>query len=90
MELGPHKIRVNAIAPGVVAGDRIQRVFSDRARSRGIPYEEMEALALRAVSLKTMVEPEEIAGLVMYLCAPSGRAFTGQVLSICGGLEYTE
>lgn len=90
VELGPHRIRVNAIAPGVVAGDRIRRVFTDRAATRGITYEEMEAIALRAVSLKTAVEPEEIAALVLFLCAPTGRAITGQVHSICGGLEYTE
>lgn len=90
VELGPHKIRVNAIAPGVVSGERIQRVFTDRSKTRGISYEEMEQIALRAVSLKTMVDPEEIAALVLYLCAPTGRAITGQVLSICGGLEYTE
>ena len=90
VELGPHKIRVNAIAPGVVAGDRIRRVFTDRAATRGITYEEMEQVALRAVSLKTAVEPEEIAELVLFLCAPTGRAITGQVHSICGGLEYTE
>lgn len=90
VELGPHRIRVNAIAPGVVAGDRIRRVFTDRAATRGITYEEMEAIALRAVSLKTAVEPEEIAALVLFLCGPTGRAITGQVHSICGGLEYTE
>ncbi len=90
VELGPHAIRVNAIAPGVVRGERIERVFTERAKTKGIGYKEMEAIALRAVSLKTMVEPEEIAALVMYLCAPTGRAITGQVLSICGGLEYTE
>lgn len=90
VELGPDQIRVNAIAPGVVAGDRIRRVFTDRAATRGIPYEEMEEIALRAVSMKTMVEPQEIADLVMYLCGPSGRPITGQVMSICGGLEYTE
>jgi NAD(P)-dependent dehydrogenase (short-subunit alcohol dehydrogenase family) len=90
VELGPDQIRVNAIAPGVVAGDRIRRVFTDRAATRGITYEEMEAVALRAVSMKTMVEPEEIADLVMYLCGPSGRPISGQVMSICGGLEYTE
>lgn len=89
-ELGPHKIRVNAIAPGVVSGERIERVFTDRAKTKGISYKEMEAIALRAVSLKTMVDPKEIAALVMYLCAPTGRAITGQVMSICGGLEYTE
>ena len=90
VELGPHKIRVNAIAPGVVNGERIRRVFTDRAKTRGISYQEMEQIALKAVSLKTAVEPEEIAELVLFLCAPTGRAITGQVMSICGGLEYTE
>jgi NAD(P)-dependent dehydrogenase (short-subunit alcohol dehydrogenase family) len=90
VELGPYKIRVNAITPGVVSGDRIRRVFTDRAATKGITYEEMEQVALRAVSLKTAVDPEEIAEMVMYLCAPTGRAITGQVMSICGGLEYTE
>ena len=90
VELGPNKIRVNAIAPGVVNGERIRRVFTDRAATKGITYEEMEQIALRAVSLKTAVDPEEIAAMVVYLCAPTGRAITGQVMSICGGLEYTE
>ena len=90
VELGPDNIRVNAIAPGVVAGDRIRRVFTDRAATRGISYQEMEAVALRAVSMKTMVEPEEIADLVIYLTGPSGRPISGQIMQICGGLEYTE
>ena len=90
VELGPDQIRVNAIAPGVVAGDRIRRVFTDRAARRGISYDEMAAIALRAVSMKTMVEPEEIAALVVYLTGPSGRPISGQVMQICGGLEYTE
>lgn len=90
VELGPHQIRVNAIAPGVVAGDRIRRVFTDRARTRGISYDEMAAIALRAVSMKTMVEPEEIAALVAYLTSNAGRPISGQVMQICGGLEYTE
>lgn len=90
VELGPHKIRVNAITPGVVNGERIRRVFTDRAATKGITYEEMEQIALRAVSLKTAVDPEEIAELALYLCSPAARAITGQVMSICGGLEYTE
>jgi NAD(P)-dependent dehydrogenase (short-subunit alcohol dehydrogenase family) len=90
VELGPHRIRVNAIAPGVVAGDRIRRVFEARARTRGITPDEMQAIALRAVSLGTMIEPDEIAELIVYLCSHAGRSITGQVVSICGGLEYTE
>lgn len=90
VELGPNQIRVNAIAPGVVAGDRIRNVFTDRAKTRGVSYDEMEAIALRAVSMKTMVEPGEISALIAYLAGPSGRPITGQVMQICGGLEYTE
>ena len=90
VELGPEQIRVNSIAPGVVSGDRIRRVFTDRAATKGISYDEMQELALRAVSMKTMVDPQEIADLVLYLCGPSGRPITGQCISICGGLEYTE
>ncbi|WNJ88083.1 SDR family oxidoreductase [Bosea sp. 685] len=90
VELGPEQIRVNAIAPGVVAGDRIRRVFTDRAATKGISYDDMAALALKAVSMKTMVEPDEIAALVIYLTSKAGRPVSGQVLSICGGLEYTE
>jgi len=90
VELGPHKIRVNAIAPGAVSGDRITRVLTERAKTKGITYPEMEALALRAASLKTMIDPEEIADLILFLCAPTGRAITGQLHSICGGIEYAE
>ena len=90
VELGPDQIRVNAIAPGAVAGQRIRDVITSRANARNISYAEMEAHVLRAVSMNTMVAPEEIADYVMFLCAPTGRAITGQVLSICGGIEYAE
>lgn len=90
IELGPFKIRVNAIAPGIVSGERITNVFTARAKTRGITYEEMEAKALASVSLKTMVDPEEIAAMILYLCGNTGRAITGQVLSICGGIEWIE
>ena len=41
IELGPSKIRVNAICPGAVAGDRINRVIAAKAEARGVPFEEM-------------------------------------------------
>ncbi len=88
IELGPHKIRVNAILPGVVEGDRIKRVFTDRAASKGISYDEMQRQALASASLGSMVTHEEIADLILYVTSPSGRNITGQPLSICGGMEW--
>lgn len=90
IELGKWNIRVNAILPGIVSGERNRQVFSARAAARGISYEEMSRLALASVSLKTMVDPAEIADLIVYVTSPAGRAVTGQSLSICGGTEWIE
>jgi NAD(P)-dependent dehydrogenase (short-subunit alcohol dehydrogenase family) len=87
IELGPSKIRVNAILPGIVSGERIHQVFTARAAARGISYDEMAQQALERVSLRTMVEPEEIADLVLFLCSHHGRAMTGDAIEICGGVE---
>ena len=47
IELGPDNIRVNAILPGLVAGDRQRRVLEAKAQQRGISYAEMERTADR-------------------------------------------
>jgi NAD(P)-dependent dehydrogenase (short-subunit alcohol dehydrogenase family) len=86
-ELGPDGVRVNAILPGIVRGKRIETVIRDRAERLGIPYEEMERRNLEKVSLRRMVEPEDIAATALFLCAPGGRNITGQALSVCGGVE---
>jgi NAD(P)-dependent dehydrogenase (short-subunit alcohol dehydrogenase family) len=88
IELGPHKIRVNSILPGVVDGERIKQVFTARAASKGISYEEMQRQALASASLGTMVTHEEIAEMILYITSPVGRSITGQSLSICGGMEW--
>jgi NAD(P)-dependent dehydrogenase (short-subunit alcohol dehydrogenase family) len=88
IELGPHKIRVNSILPGVVDGERIKDVFTARAASKGISYDEMERQALASASLGTMVSHEEIAEMILYITSPVGRSITGQSLSICGGMEW--
>ena len=49
MELGPIGVRVNAILPGVVEGDRIRRVIESKAQARGISYEEVEDEFLRNI-----------------------------------------
>ncbi|WP_370161335.1 SDR family oxidoreductase [Limimaricola soesokkakensis] len=86
-ELGPEGVRVNAILPGIVRGKRIEGVIRDRAAALGIPYEEMERRNLEKVSLRRMVDPEEIAATALFLCAPGGRSVTGQAISVCGNVE---
>jgi NAD(P)-dependent dehydrogenase (short-subunit alcohol dehydrogenase family) len=86
-ELGPEGIRVNAIQPGIVAGDRIRRVFENKAKARGIPYQAMLDEALSVVSMRTMVTPQQIADQVVFICSERGRTISGQAISICGDTQ---
>ena len=84
IELGPDNIRVNAILPGLVAGDRQRRVLEAKAQQRGLSYKEVEAEAFRYTSIKEYVPPEAIGDQIMFLASPLGRFVSGQALSICG------
>jgi NAD(P)-dependent dehydrogenase (short-subunit alcohol dehydrogenase family) len=87
MELGPAGIRVNAILPGIVAGERQDRVLQARARVEGISFEEATRQRLQSVSLRSMVSADDIAEMVLFLCSSSGRMISGQSLSVCGNVE---
>jgi NAD(P)-dependent dehydrogenase (short-subunit alcohol dehydrogenase family) len=84
IELGDSGIRVNAIQPGIVEGDRIRRVFENKAKARGISFDEMQAEALSYVSMKTTVTPQQLADAILFICSPRGRTISGQAISICG------
>ena len=84
IELGPDGIRVNALLPGLVAGDRQRRVLEAKSQARGISYKEMEALAFSYTSIKDYVTPEQLADLVVFTASPRGRTISGQSLAVCG------
>jgi NAD(P)-dependent dehydrogenase (short-subunit alcohol dehydrogenase family) len=86
-EAGPAGVRVNAILPGVVRGPRIERVIGARAEALGLAYAEMERRYLEKVSLRRMVEPEDVASMVLFLASPGGRNVSGQALGVCGNVE---
>jgi NAD(P)-dependent dehydrogenase (short-subunit alcohol dehydrogenase family) len=84
MELGPDNIRVNALLPGIIAGERQERVLTAKAQARGISFEEMERLAFSYTSLKEYVTPQQLADLAVFVASPRGRMISGQALSVCG------
>ncbi len=88
MELGPDNIRVNAILPGIVAGDRQERVIAAKAASYGIDHEAMRARLLSNVSMRQMVTAQDIANQIIFICSPAGAAISGQSLSVCGNVEH--
>jgi NAD(P)-dependent dehydrogenase (short-subunit alcohol dehydrogenase family) len=84
IELGPDRIRVNAILPGIVAGDRQRRVLEAKAQRLGISTAEAELGAFQYTSIKEFVPPEAIADQILFLASPLGRFVSGQAISICG------
>ena len=87
IELGPLGIRVNAIQPGIVEGDRIRRVFTAKAEQRDITPEAMQAEAVAQASLRVMIQPRQLADQILLLASPRGRTISGQAISICGDLQ---
>ena len=81
-ELGQFNIRVNAIAPGAVGGDRIERVLQGRADAEHKTLEEEKEAAMSIQSLKRFVDPKDIAALVLFLTSDAGKSISGQVLPI--------
>ena len=87
IELGPDRIRVNTILPGLVAGDRQRRVLEAKAQQRGISFAEMEKTAFSYTSIKDYVTPEQIADQILFLASPRGSTISGQAISICGDTQ---
>ena len=90
IELGPLGIRCNAILPGIVAGDRIRRVFEAKAQVRGQSFGEIEAAALARTSMHTYIEPQQLADTILFITSPRGRTISGQALSVDGDLQSLE
>jgi len=87
MELGSHGIRVNAVCPGAVEGDRMDRVIANEANVRGIPEEEVRQGYVTGVSMKTWVKAEDITAMASFLASPAGAKISGQVISVDGHTE---
>jgi 3-oxoacyl-[acyl-carrier protein] reductase len=75
LELAPHGIRVNAIAPGL----------TDTAQPRYGNTEEEIAAMSSAVPLGRMARPEDIADVAVFLASDAARHITGQTIHVNGG-----
>ena len=84
IELGARGIRVNALLPGLVAGDRIRRVIEAKAQQAGVAFGDQEAAMFRNVSVKEYVTPQQLADMVVYTSSPRAKTISGQAISVCG------
>ena len=86
-ELGPRGIRVNALLPGIVEGERQNRVIEAKAKVKNISFDDMKNEILSGASLNRFVTHEDLAEQAHFLCSPLGRNISGQAVSVCGNIE---
>jgi NAD(P)-dependent dehydrogenase (short-subunit alcohol dehydrogenase family) len=85
VEVGQYNIRVNAISPAAVKGERLISVFKGRAEASGITFDEMWGQLTANYSLGRVTEEREVAALAVFLASDESSAITGQTLVIhCG------
>lgn len=89
-ELGPFNIRCNAILPGAINNARMRKIIADRAIELARPVDDVTREVLKYISMKTMVEPSEIADMVLFLASGAARKVTGELVSVSGNVEWEE
>jgi len=87
-EAGPDKVRVNCIQPGIVEGDRIERVIAAKAQRLGVSNDQVRKKMVEGVSMLTTVSAQDIANMALFLATEAGKHISGQALSVCGGTRY--
>jgi NAD(P)-dependent dehydrogenase (short-subunit alcohol dehydrogenase family) len=85
LELAPHNIRVNVVAPGAVEGDRIDRVIAGQAQARGMTPEQVRKMMLERSPLKRMVTASDISAAALFLASDLARNISGQCLPVNAG-----
>ncbi|WP_328685075.1 3-hydroxybutyrate dehydrogenase [Streptomyces sp. NBC_00343] len=86
LEGAPHGVTSNCVNPAYVRTPLVERQLTDQAQAHGIPEERvLTDVLLRDSAVKRLIEPEEVAEAVAYLCGPHASFVTGTSLVLDGG-----
>jgi NAD(P)-dependent dehydrogenase (short-subunit alcohol dehydrogenase family) len=87
LALAPYRINVNAVCPGIVPTSMWTQIDQDRAQLFGAREGEAMAAFIQQVPLKRAATPEDLAGVVAFLCSADADYITGQAINVDGGYE---
>ncbi len=86
LEGAPHGVTSNCVNPGYVRTPLVEAQLADQARSHGIAESEvLEKIMLERSAIKRLIEPEEVAAAVLWLCSENAGFVTGASLPLDGG-----
>lgn len=85
VEGGPHGVTSNCVNPGYVRTPLVERQIADQAAAHGIPEQQVvEQVLLARSAMKQLIEPRQVAELVLYLCSPAAEFINGASLAMDG------
>lgn len=86
LEGGPHGVTSNCVNPGYVRTPLVEKQIADQARTHGIGEDEVvEKVMLTESAVKRLVEPDEVASLIGWLCSDDAGMVTGASYTMDGG-----
>jgi len=84
MELGKYKIRVNAICPGTIKGDRMKRVIRDKAKFTKISAKKIESDFVSMASMNSWIYEDDIGKMCAFLISNEAERISGQIIAVDG------
>jgi len=84
MELGKYKIRVNAICPGTIKGDRMKRVIRDKAKFTKVSAKKIENEFVSMASMNSWIYEDDIGKMCAFLISEEGERISGQIIGVDG------
>jgi len=87
LEAGPHNINVNALHPGIVAGDRMDKLCREKGKKRGWTPEQVHQEYVSEMALRRVTTSQDIANAVLYLVSDDSKNMTGQSVTVDGGWD---
>jgi len=90
MELGKFNIRVNAVCPGTIKGDRMKRVIRDKAKFTKISRKSIEKDFISMSSMKQWILEDDVGKMCAFLISDDSSKVSGQVISVDGNTERND
>jgi NAD(P)-dependent dehydrogenase (short-subunit alcohol dehydrogenase family) len=87
LEAGPYNINVNALHPGIVGGDRMDKLCREKAKKRGWTPEQVYQEYVDEMALKRVTVAQDIANAVLFLVSADSSNMTGQSVTVDGGWD---
>ena len=90
IELGTYNVKVNAICPGSVEGERLERVIEAEVKSKGMTRDKIYQAYTEGTSMKKLIHPNDIADMAFFLSSSKSRLVSGQVIAVDGNTEVPD